>query len=94
METVEFMNQLMETDIILHMVSGFGINSLASKEMIRALEDRNTSQGAIFRLYWLTTGEVSAEWKGIGGSMPIGTTCNLYLALVRGQIYIAPDLPF
>lgn len=75
-------------------VSGFGINSLASKEMIRALEDRNTSQGAIFRLYWLTTGEVSAEWKGIGGSMPIGTTCNLYLALVRGQIYIAPDLPF
>lgn len=75
-------------------VSGFGINALASKEMIRAVEDRSTSQGAIFRLYWLTTGEVSAEWKGIGGSMPIGTTCNLYLALVRGQMYVAPELPF
>lgn len=73
---------------------GFGIDAYPVKEMIRAVESRSTSQGAIFRLKWLTTATVSGGWSHLSGSIPIGTTCNLYLALVRGQIYIDSRLPF
>lgn len=74
--------------------NGFGVGAFPEKVMIRAYEDRATSQGAIFRLKWLTTATVSGGWSHLSGSIPIGTTCNLYLALVRGQIYIDSSLPF
>lgn len=72
--------------------SGFGLTDNPSKEMIRDKE--YMGQAALFRLYWFNQVEVSGEWAGISGSAPIGSTCNLYLALYDHSMYVASQLPF
>lgn len=75
-------------------VSGFGVTQNPSKEMIRKVEDTNGSQAALFRLYWFNKVEVSGTWGAVSGTLPIGSTCNLYLALIRNKMYVASELPF
>lgn len=75
-------------------VAGFGVGANPSKEMIRDYENTSTSQAAMFRLYWFNTVTISGAWKGIGGTIPVGSTCNLYLALVNNHMYIDSNLPF
>lgn len=75
-------------------VSGFGATGNPSKEIIRKVEDTNGSQAALFRMYWFNQVEVSGTWGAVSGTLPIGSTCNLYLALIRNQMYVASELPF
>jgi len=73
-------------------ISGFGVTGHPEKEMIRDVE--YNGQAALFRLYWFNQIEVSGGWDGFGASAAIGSTCNLYLALVNNKVYIASSLPF
>lgn len=79
-------------------IRGFGITEQPTKDMIREEENRDASLSALFRLYWFTQIEVSASWGAhgfeIGATIPAGSTCSLYLALIRGQVYIASQLPY
>lgn len=74
--------------------SGFGLDGNPNGQLIRAVEDRNSSQAAMFRMYWFNKKTVSGSWAGISGNAPIGSTCNLYLALIRGNMYVDSKLPF
>lgn len=73
-------------------IAGFGATGHPDKEMIRDKEYNGNA--ALFRLYWFTQIEVSGGWGPFGASAPVGTTCNLYLALVNNKVYIASQLPF
>lgn len=75
-------------------VSGFGVTANPQKEMIRKTESTSTKQAALFRLKWFNQVNVSGSWAGVGGSAPIGSTCNLYLALVNNRMYVDSTLPF
>lgn len=77
-------------------VGGFGVTENPNKEMIRDVE--YNGQAALFRMYWFNQIEVSSEWSvgigSVGGSAPIGSTCNLYLALIKNKMYVDSKLPF
>lgn len=73
-------------------VRGFGTTGDYYTRMIRDTE--YNGQAALFRMYWYTGATVSGSWGGVSGSVPVGGTCNLYLALVNNKMYIASELPF
>ena len=76
--------------------SGFGLTAPPSIELIREVEKNN--QAALCRLTWFNQVTVSAEWSAVyvggGTSLPIGSTCNLYLALINNKMYVDSKLPF
>lgn len=79
-------------------ITGFGVTANPTKDMIREVENTSNSQAALFRLLWFNQVTVSSGWTAFGASIgataPIGSTCNLYLALINGNLYIDSKLPF
>lgn len=73
-------------------ISGFGATGNPEKIMVRDVEYNGNA--ALFRLKWFTQATVSGSWAGVSGSASVGSTCNLYLALVNHKVYIASELPF
>jgi hypothetical protein len=72
---------------------GFGATE-PKFEVARAEEVLSPSQAALGRMWWQSSATVSGGWGPISGSVSYGQTCELWLALVRGQMYVDAKLPY
>lgn len=76
-------------------VSGFGVVDKPSLTIQRKTEDIAKSRSALAYSQWLTQVTISGGWGDyVSGSIPIGSTCNLYLGLIRGKVHVSPTLPY
>jgi len=75
-------------------VSGFGVVSEPTTTIQRKTEDISKSRSALAYSKWMVQGTVNAGWGAFSGSIPYGSTCNLYLALIRGKVHVSPTLPY
>lgn len=77
-------------------IKGFGVVTMTHREMIREVEYPSTDQSAMFRLTWCNQRNIGSEWVSSndrGESISIGSY-SLYLAIIRGHVYIDSKLPF
>lgn len=74
--------------------SGFGVTDTPSTEIVRGEEDLNKSRSALARSYWFAKTDLNLSWEGNGINTSIGTTCSLWLAAIRGKLYVDSKLPY
>lgn len=75
-------------------ISGFGATDNPSEAIIREKEDIEKSRSALAASTWFVQAEVSGSWGWFSSSIPVGSTCKLYLALIRGKVYVDTKLPY
>lgn len=79
------------TDVHSPSISGFGVSNPPSVYIHRA--QSNDKQAALAIMSWMVTSHVNAGWGGFSYGVPIGTSCFLYLALIRGSMYVSDKHP-
>lgn len=72
---------------------GFGATA-PTTTVERPQEILSTSQAALARMWWQSSSSVSGGWGPFSGTVNAGSTCELWLALVRGNMYIDSKLPY
>lgn len=72
----------------------WGFGDVLQPRMITIRERESYGQAALHRMTWITKKTVTGSWGGVGGSVNVGGTCDLYLALINSKIHISSVLPF
>lgn len=80
-------------DVKWGVTDGFGATEPKYK-IERAQENVSRSQAALGRMWWQSSVTVNGSWGPVGASVTRGQTCELWLALVRGQMYVDTILPY
>lgn len=82
------------TNVFESGITGFGATENPTEAIIREKEDIDKSRSALAASTWFVQAEVSGSWGWFSGSIPVGSTCKLYLALIRGKVYVDTKLPY
>lgn len=72
-------------------VSGFGTTGAVESKIQRKHESANKAALAYVR--WTVTSTNGLSWPPFSGSIPKGATCYMYIAFIRGNVYVQPQLP-
>lgn len=73
-------------------VSGFGMDTSPAFEEVRKTEELGRSPAAV-RMNWMTKIQISGSWKLVGGQLPIGSVCELWLTVGHGTYKVATRYP-
>ena len=73
---------------------GFGLDGNPSTEIIRANEALEKERSALARSYWFSKANLSFSWGKTGVNTSIGSSCSLWLAAIRGTLYVDTQLPY
>jgi len=73
--------------------SGFGTTGANQLKIIRNTEDTALSRSALAELKWSVGGNVGGSWGYLSGSIPKGSTCFMYVALIKGQVKVSDRMP-
>lgn len=72
-------------------VSGFRTNGSTTERIVRSNESNGSA--ALVELKWATNATTGGSWGGFSGSIPVGSTCFMYVAFIRGQVKVASSVP-
>lgn len=72
-------------------ISGFRTNGSTSERIVRGTE--SSGKAALVELKWATSGTTGGSWGPFSGSIPVGSTCFMYVAFIRGQVKVAASVP-